>query len=142
MNFFTGKIVEDTGALFFDEGTGKLPIADWAREQLKPHLGKEVVMGVRPESIADQSHARFKTDGNALPMRITLVQPLGDKMDVYVSTDKHPKAVAHVDAFAGVKVGDTLDMFFDMGRVHFFEQGEIGPKLAHNKSLSPVGMPL
>jgi multiple sugar transport system ATP-binding protein len=142
MNFFTGKIVEDTGALFFDEGTGKLPIADWAKDQLKPHLGKEIVMGVRPESIADQSHARFKTDGNALPMRITLVQPLGDKMDVFVATDKHAKAVAHVDAFAGSKVGDTLNMFFDMGRVHFFEPGEIGPKLAHNKSLSPVGMPL
>jgi multiple sugar transport system ATP-binding protein len=142
MNFFTGKIVEDTGALFLDEGTGKLPIADWARQQLQPHVGKQVVMGVRPESIADKSHARFRTDGNALPMRITLVQPLGDKMDVYVATDEHPKAVAHVDAFAGVKVGDTLEMFFDMGRVHFFEPGEIGPKLAHNESLSPVGMPL
>jgi multiple sugar transport system ATP-binding protein len=142
MNFFTGKIVEDRGALCFDEGTGKLPIADWAKDQLKPHLGKEVVMGVRPESIADQSHARFKTDGNALSMRVTLVQPLGDKMDVYVATDKHPKAVAHVDAFSGVKVGDALDMYFDMNRVHFFEQGEIGPKLAHNRTLSPTGMPL
>src|SRR5687768_9693829 len=142
MNFFNGKLVEDGAALFFDEGTGKLPIADWAVAQLKPHVGKDVVMGVRPESIADQGHARFKTEGNALPMRITLVQPLGDKMDVYIATEKHAKAVAHLDAFAGVKVGDTLDMFFDMGRVHFFEPGEIGPKLAHNESLSPVGMPL
>jgi multiple sugar transport system ATP-binding protein len=142
MNFFTGKLVEQAGALCFDEGTGKLPIADWAKQQLKPHLGNEVVMGVRPESMADQTHARFKTDGNALAMRVTLVQPLGDKMDVYLATDKHPKAVAHVDSFAGVKAGDTLDLFFDMNRVHFFEQGEIGPKLAHNKSLSPVGAPL
>src|SRR5688572_10396500 len=107
MNFFTGKLVEESGALCFDEGTGKLPVADWAKEQLKPHLGKEVVMGVRLESIADQSHARFKTNGNALAMRVTLVQPLGDKMDVFVATDRHAKAVAHVDAFAGVKVGDT-----------------------------------
>jgi multiple sugar transport system ATP-binding protein len=142
MNFFTGQIVDDGGALFFDEGTGKLPIADWAKEQLKPQVGREVVMGVRPESIADGEHARFKTEGNALPMRITLVQPLGDKMDVYVATHKHPKSVAHVDAFAGVKVGDTLNMFFDMNRVHFFDTGEIGQKLAHNESLSPVGMPL
>jgi multiple sugar transport system ATP-binding protein len=143
MNFFNGKLVEQGGQLFFDEGTGKLLVADWAKEQLKPHVGKDVVMGVRPESIADGTHARFKTaDENALPMRITLVQPLGDKMDVYVATDKHPKAVAHVDAFAGVKAGDTLNMFFDMSRVHFFEPGEIGPKLAKNATLSPVGMPL
>ena len=142
MNFFDGKIVQEAGALFFDEGSGRLPIADWASEQLKQHVGKDVVMGVRPESIADQSHARFKTDGNALPMRITLVQPLGDKMDVYLATDHHKRSVAHVDAFAGVKAGETMNMYFDMGRVHFFEPGEIGPKLAHNGSLSPVGMPI
>src|SRR3954464_9599024 len=80
MNFFDGKLVELDGDLYFDEGTGKLPIADWAKVQLRAHIGKDVVMGVRPESIADQSHARFKTEGNALPMLITLVQPLGDKM--------------------------------------------------------------
>jgi multiple sugar transport system ATP-binding protein len=142
MNFFTGKLVAEAGALYFDEGTGKLPIADWAKNQLQPHVGKEVVMGVRPESIADQSHARFKTNGNALAMRVTLVQPLGDKMDVYLATDTHPKAVAHVDAFAGVRAGDTLQLFFDMNRVHFFEPGEVGPKLAHNATLSPTGMPL
>jgi multiple sugar transport system ATP-binding protein len=143
MNFFNGKLIEAAGRLCFDEGTGKLPIADWAKEQLTPHLGKDVVMGVRPESIADAKHARFHTDeSNALDMRITLVQPLGDKMDVYLATDEHARSVAHVDAFSGVKVGDTVKMHFDMSRVHFFEPGEIGPKLAHNRTLSPTGMPV
>jgi ABC-type sugar transport system ATPase subunit len=99
-------------------------------------------MGVRPESIADAGTARFKTDGNALPMRVTLVQPLGDKMDVYLATASHKHSVAHVDAFAGVKAGETMSMFFDMGRVHFFEPGEVGKKIVANSSLSPVGMPL
>ncbi|HYQ18272.1 MAG TPA: sn-glycerol-3-phosphate ABC transporter ATP-binding protein UgpC [Polyangiaceae bacterium] len=142
MNFFTGKLVELNGALFFDEGTGTLPVAAWASAQLQPHVGKEVVMGVRPESIADRSHARFKADGATLPMRVTLVQPLGDKMDVYLATERHPKAVAHLDAFAGVHAGETLEMCFDMGRVHFFEPGEIGPKLAQNATLSASGAPL
>jgi multiple sugar transport system ATP-binding protein len=142
MNFFTGQLVEHDGALCFDEGTGKLPVAAWAKSQLQPHLGKQLVMGVRPESIAARSHARFKTEGASLTMRVTLVQPLGDKMDVYLATDQHPKSVAHVDAFSGISPGETLEMFFDMGRVHFFETGEIGPKLAQNASLSPVGAPL
>jgi multiple sugar transport system ATP-binding protein len=143
MNFFNGKLLEEGQKLYFDEGTGKLPVADWAKAQLQPHVGRDVVMGVRPESIADAKHARFATsEDNALQMRITLVQPLGDKMDVYLATDKHAKAVAHVDAFAGVRAGDVVRMHFDMGRVHFFEPGEIGPKLAHNRTLSPVGLPL
>lgn len=142
MNFFTGRVAEEDGKLYFDEGTGRLAVADWACEQLRPHIGREVVMGVRPELIADSRHARFKTEGNALPMRITLVQPLGHKMDVSLATDRHAKTVAHVDAFAGVQVGDTLHMYFDMSRVHFFEPGEIGPRLAVNHSLAATGAAL
>src|SRR5260221_4616274 len=88
MNLLNGRIVEQGVALSFDEGTGKLPMADWAKEQLRAHVGKDVGMGVGPEAIADGSHARFKTEGNALPMRIMLVQRLCDKMDVHVSPDK------------------------------------------------------
>ncbi|MEO8905422.1 MAG: sn-glycerol-3-phosphate ABC transporter ATP-binding protein UgpC [Polyangiaceae bacterium] len=51
MNFFTGKIVEDGGHLCFDEGTGKLPIADWASAELTSRIGQEVVLGVRPEAM-------------------------------------------------------------------------------------------
>jgi multiple sugar transport system ATP-binding protein len=142
MNFFTGQLLKADGELYFDEGTGKLKVAAWATQQLEPHVGKSVVMGVRPESIADRSHARFETGSAALQMRVSLVQPLGDKMDVFLATDQHPKAVAHLDAFAGVKAGDTLQMFFDMGRVHFFEPGEIGPRLAQNRTLSAFGAPL
>jgi len=77
-----------------------------------------------------------------LPMRITLVQPLGDKMDVYLATERHPHSVAHVDAFAGVRAGEMVEMHFDMRRVHFFEPGETGKRLADNTSISASGMPL
>ena len=132
MSFFTGKLVERAGSLCFDEGSGQLTIADWAAPELRPLWGKEVVMGVRPESMADQGHARFKANGSTLPMRVTLVQQLGSRMDVHLATTRHAKVVAQLDASLGMKAGDTLDVCFDMNRVHFFEPGEIGPKLAHN----------
>jgi ABC-type sugar transport system ATPase subunit len=96
-------------------------------------------MGVRPESLSDEQHARFETSDNALSMRVVLVQPLGDKLAVHLATERHPKAVAQLDAFAHVKAGDNLALHFDMNRAHFFEPGEIGPKLAHNRSLSATG---
>jgi multiple sugar transport system ATP-binding protein len=139
MNFFTGRLLEKSGALYFDEGTGELPVADWAKAQLQAYVGRELVLGVRPESISDEAHARFAIQGNALSMRVTLVQPLGDKLAVHLATERHPKAVAQLDAFAHVKAGDNLRLHFDMNRVHFFEPGEIGPKLAQNCSLSASG---
>jgi multiple sugar transport system ATP-binding protein len=132
MNFFTGKIIETGGRLFFDEGSGRLPIADWATRELRPRIGAEVVLGVRPESMSDQRHARFRTEGNQLQMNVTLVQPLGHKMDVYLATERHPRSVAQIDAYASVRVGESMPVFFDMSRVHFFEAGENGQKLIRN----------
>jgi multiple sugar transport system ATP-binding protein len=137
MSFFTGKLVKHQGQLCFDEGTGMLDVADFARPQLEPHLGREVVMGARPESMADVGHARFETNGSSLAMRVTLVQQLGSKMDVHLATTRHAKVVAQLDASVDMKAGDNLDVCFDMNRVHFFEPGETGPRLAHNPQLVP-----
>jgi multiple sugar transport system ATP-binding protein len=132
MNFFNGKVLKDGDKLYFDEGTTRLPVPAWAASQLSAYVGQDVVLGVRPEAIADKNHARFETADNVIPFKVTLVQPLGDKMDVYLATDKHPHSVAHVDAFLGVKAGETLPMYIDLDRVHFFEPGELGKKIAKN----------
>jgi multiple sugar transport system ATP-binding protein len=138
MNFFSGHLRETGGQLSFDEGSGSLPVPDWARAQLLPHAGRAIVMGVRPEALGISQPQRFKAGCN-LSMRVTLVQPLGDKLDVYLASERHPKTIAHVDAFAGVRTGETLQVFFDMNRVHFFEPGEVGVRLARNRGLSDHG---
>jgi multiple sugar transport system ATP-binding protein len=140
MNFFTGRLLQHEGALCFDEGSGKLLVPDWAREQLTPHVGQQVVLGARPEAIATTHHPRFLPGKSSLSMRVTLVQPLGDKLAVYLATAQHPQTVAHLDAFAGVSVGETLSVHFDEQRLHFFATGEVGVRLACNPRLSPSGL--
>ena len=86
--------------------------------------------------MSDKAHARFQTEDNQLSMRVTLVQPLGHKMDVVlVATDRHPRAVAQIDSSADLQRGESLPIFFDLSRVHFFEPGENGVKLVHNTSI-------
>ena len=130
MNFFTGKVLSEAGRLLFDEGSGKLPIPSRACAALRPMLGQEVVLGVRPEALSDARHARFPTADNVLQMRVTLVQPLGHKLDVHLATPAHPRAIAQLDASAAARPGDTLPVFFDLERLHFFETGEWGRRLA------------
>jgi multiple sugar transport system ATP-binding protein len=134
MNFFSGKLLEDGGRLFFDEGTGKLPVPEWATSELRARAGQEILIGVRPEAMSDKAHARFVTEDNQLNMKVTLVQPLGHKMDVYLSTASHPRSVAQIDSYSGVHAGESMPVFFDMQRVHFFEPGENGKKLVRNTS--------
>src|SRR5207237_836008 len=53
MNFFSGKLLESSAGLVFDEGSAQLPVPDWALPELEPKAGSTVVLGVRPESMAD-----------------------------------------------------------------------------------------
>jgi multiple sugar transport system ATP-binding protein len=134
MSFFDGTLVDEGGRLWFDEGSGKLPVPGWATAALRERAGTEVVLGVRPEALSDAAHARFDTTGNALPMKVRLVQPLGDTMHVYLATARHPRIVASLSAFEGLAVGEDLSIHFDLNRLHFFDKGELGKSLVHNAS--------
>jgi multiple sugar transport system ATP-binding protein len=142
MNFFEGRLVEEAGRLLFDEGTGKLPVPARAADALRAlpgaRPGAEVVLGVRPEAIAPAAQARFPAVDSALPMqlpmKVWLVQPLGSKLDVYLSTARHPRVVANVEAVKdrpiGLAVDETVPIAIDMTRAHFFEPGDAGRALA------------
>jgi multiple sugar transport system ATP-binding protein len=132
MNFFEGRLVDQSGRFYFDEGSGNLPVPDWAAAKLRERAGSKVVLGVRPEALSDQRHARFETKDNLLRTKVRLIQPLGDTMHVHVSTSSHPQIVATLNAHYGLSVGDTLSMYFDPDRLHFFEEGELGKSLVHN----------
>jgi multiple sugar transport system ATP-binding protein len=139
MNFFEGRLVDEAGRLWFDEGTGRLPVSARAAAALRDRAAADagVVLGVRPEALAPASSARFSVAGSQLEMQLAmkvwLVQPLGATMDVYLQTQRHPRVIAHVDATAdgaAPAVGDTLPIAVDMERAHFFAPGDDGIALA------------
>jgi multiple sugar transport system ATP-binding protein len=140
MNFLPGRVIRGDRGLVFDSGTGTLPVPDWASAELEGWVDREVVLGVRPEALSDRQHARFACEDNWLTFRVTLVQPLGDKMDVYLASQAHPHVVAHIDAFGGVQAGENLQTFVDLARVHFFEPGEIGKRIATNPARGKNGV--
>jgi multiple sugar transport system ATP-binding protein len=132
MNFFQGRIENSEGKVVFDEGTAKLPVPERAAKELAARAGEEIVLGVRPEALSDAAHARFSVGKNRVDMRVTLVQPLGDRMDVYLATARHPHSVAQFQAHAGIRPGDTLPIYFDEARMHFFEPGEVGRRIVES----------
>ena len=75
-----------------------MPVSDWASSELRARVGQEIVLGVRPEAMSDKAHARFVTEDNQLNMKVTLVQPLGHKMDV-LFVDCIASALSRADRF-------------------------------------------
>jgi multiple sugar transport system ATP-binding protein len=128
MNFLEGKLVRDAGRLWFDGGDGRVAIPTPAAESLSARAGEDIVLGIRPQALSlDRTAAR---EGNALPAKVLLVEPLGDKMDVTLATSQKARLVAHVDAASGVTPSQERSLYLDLARAHFFEPGAPGSSLA------------
>jgi multiple sugar transport system ATP-binding protein len=140
MNFLQGQLLQEGGELFFDEGSagGRLPVPAWARPSLLAQTGREVVLGIRPESLSERAITRSSAGagtgapGSRLNMQVALVQPLGDRLNVYLSTSKHENLIAQVSADAPLRAGDSVPIYLDMSRAHFFAADDSGAALALN----------
>jgi len=129
MNFLEGRLLLEDGHIYFDEGSCKIRLPDDHKEQLGRFVGSSVVLGIRPESLSFKREGEFVGEDNALPVKVLVVEPLGDRMDVYVSTASHDRIVCRVDARTDVREGQGAPLYVDVTRVHVFEPGETGMNL-------------
>ena len=153
MNFFDGMLRSEGGGLVFEEGrlekppasegNGKpatdgqltmpgngfrLPVPAETAAALGAWANKHVVLGIRPEYF----HLRPVSQDNAeLKVRLNVVEPLGNDMDVYMDTELHGPVVGRVEATTGLSINTTVTMFVDLRKVHFFAPGEAGMNLSH-----------
>ena len=134
MNFLQGRLVKEGERMYFDEGSGKLPVPAETAQRLDSHVGREVVLGVRPELLSHAQHARSegnsKANGDSLQMVVRQVQMLGDCLHVYLATDKHKTVVASLDGYAQIRAKETLPIYFDMTRSLFFAADAGGARLS------------
>jgi multiple sugar transport system ATP-binding protein len=102
------------------------------KEQLAGAVGRHVVLGIRPE------HFHLRMDGipseSAVPisMKLNVAEPLGNDMDLYMSTTLHDYVVGRVEATAGLQMDTQATVYVDARRLHFFEPGETGVNLTLN----------
>jgi hypothetical protein len=54
---------------------------------------------------------------------------LGDRLHVYLSTERHRHVVASVGGYSTIKAKETVPVYFDMDRVLFFANSGAGERL-------------
>ena len=126
MNFLEGRVVFENDAVYFEEGVNRIRLSDGWKDRLAGHKGQAMVLGIRPENLLPNSEGAFAGTDNWLNVTVDVVEPLGDKMDVYLRTKKDARIVARVDARLGIQEGNELKMYTDISRIHLFEPGQTG----------------
>jgi len=129
MNFFEGKLLAADGGVWFDEGSVRFRLTDEQAASLADHADRRIVFGVRPEAMGLAGEGRFAGTHNVMAAQVRVVEPLGEKMDLFASTTVHDHIVARVDAVRGLAAGGSVQLHLDMSRTHVFVPGENGANL-------------
>ena len=118
MNFLTVKVAEKGGSLVLDEGTFEIKPAAEHQEHLKKYVGKEVFFGIRPE---DMLYAEKPSADNNIPVNITVVEPLGADIHLWLKTDTQP-LVARTEPHHTFKVGDKVHFTPRLEKARYFDK--------------------
>ncbi|HEV8535628.1 MAG TPA: sn-glycerol-3-phosphate ABC transporter ATP-binding protein UgpC [Candidatus Limnocylindria bacterium] len=116
MNFFPAKVTSSNGQAIADAGFFKAPLSGKAAEA----VGRDVILGIRPEDIDDLAHAR--QDGH-LPIetRVEVVEYLGNELQLMLAADSQT-FVARVGTDTQTRPGAALRVGFDLRKLHIFDK--------------------
>jgi multiple sugar transport system ATP-binding protein len=129
MSFLNGRVRVSNGGWAFDEGRFRIPLEPRLTRRLGGSDGRPLVLGIRPEALGLRPWTREGPEVR-LEGRVSLVEPLGDRQEVHMTTGSGQRLVARVEPHAAVREGQELAMYVDVSRVHLFEPGEAGANLS------------
>jgi multiple sugar transport system ATP-binding protein len=163
MNFFDGAIRVGEAGMAFEEGRlarttngygeltlpgngFRLTLPSHLREALAGRVGRHVVLGIRPEHLhlkptTMTTDVATESAAYAIDVKLNVIEPLGNDMDVYAQTRLTDRVVARVEAsahLAGPRGGEerALTLYVDPRKIHFFEPGETGMNVSLSQGAS------
>lgn len=114
MNFLKAKVIAEGNRIILDEGSSRFTPDSVHIDVIKPYIGKEIIMGLRPEDLpySEKNHG-FKTI-------ITVVEPLGAEIHLYTKTE-YSQLVSKVPPHHAFKIGE--EVYFDpiMSKARYFD---------------------
>ncbi len=120
MNLIPATIVVDGDQVIARIGESSIGLSRWSPRDLIGLAGREVLVGIRPESIFEPNAGRSKTPGAGLRGCVTTVEPLGAETVLNVDTDG-TRIVVRVGGESRARIGDVIDLELDRASVHLFD---------------------
>lgn len=121
MNLFNGTLVSEEGRQFVDTGDFRVRVPENRKETFAPYVGKEVVLGIRPEHIYSPDFTPVNVETENVNATVEVVELLGHELHLYLTSGKN-SFVATVDPRFAVHNGDNITVAFGMNNMHLFDK--------------------
>jgi multiple sugar transport system ATP-binding protein len=125
MNFIQGKLVEQGSGVGVEIDTGikrsvlNLPFTS---PKVKGHVGKEVILGLRPERITDARSAHNVEDAQLQPIevKIDVIEPTGPDTLVFAQVNGK-RVVSRVHPASNPQPLSNMTLLFDVSKAVLFD---------------------
>ena len=122
MNFMNVTIEKEGDNVYacFGDDKIKLPEGKASKPELAAYIGKEVVMGIRPEDIHDENVVANTYPDAKVLLKVEVSELLGAETLIHVTMNTQP-LTAKVNARVDIRPRDEIELAFDMNKCHFFD---------------------
>ncbi|GAE88655.1 ABC transporter ATP-binding protein [Acetivibrio straminisolvens] len=123
MNFVNAKVEKrgDEMHLLFGKQDIKLPEGKAKKLEGSEYVGKEVVMGIRPENVHDEAIYLESMADSTVDARVEVVEMLGSETLLYMVIDDI-EFTARVNPRTKARPGDVIKVAFDTNKIHLFDK--------------------
>ncbi|MBD2847477.1 sn-glycerol-3-phosphate ABC transporter ATP-binding protein UgpC [Paenibacillus sp. IB182496] len=123
MNFIRGTLSDEGGQVKF-KASGVDVLLTESRAQIvreKGYIGKEVVIGIRPEDFHDEPVFIEASPGSVINANVDVAENLGHEKYLYLSGLGSDMVIARVDGRSTVKEAQNVKLAIDMNKIHMFD---------------------
>ena len=125
MNFFDATLEREGQDVVAKFGDNKITLPQSKIDKLvdESYIGKEVVMGIRPENIHDSDEKLAEFPGAVIEAEVEVTELMGSETYLYLqTTGKEGNIIARVDPRSTSRAGTTIKVALDTARLHFFDK--------------------
>jgi multiple sugar transport system ATP-binding protein len=120
MNFFPGHLRKSDGKYFVDTGDFKVAIPDNRAGTYQHMLDKKIVFGIRPEDIHNPQFIPSNINSAKVETKVDVTELMGNEIFLYLVNGSN-NFVARVDPRSKYKMGDKVEVAFNMDNFHIFD---------------------
>ena len=121
MNFINAVLSKNGGKYTLDFDKYHIPVPESkVNADLDNYVGKEVVLGIRPEHVHDEPEEIAKAEC-LLKANVDVTELMGAEIYLYVNINGTP-ITARVEPASTAKPGDDIEIAFDLSKIHIFDK--------------------
>lgn len=121
MNFFDARLSSEGDGLIVDTGVFRLNVPAAKAEPFRSHIGREVILGVRPEDIHDMKFLPPGITPAQIEANVEVVEQMGNEMILYLE-EGGKNFIARTDPRTDARVGGRLNAVMNLDNMHIFDR--------------------